>query len=128
MALEPTPTADPGVAEGLAGLSRPLAWLWLAMRVAGSVVTVPVAEELAFRGYLTRRLISVDFTSVPLGRFSWPSLMISSAAFGMLHGRWLAGMLVGVLYALALYRKGKLGDSVLGNVDRDLLVVGIGLS
>ena len=35
--------------------------VWLIFRLVGSVVTVPVAEELAFRGYLTRRAIAADF-------------------------------------------------------------------
>ena len=36
-----------------------------------AVVTVPIAEELAFRGYLHRRLIDVDFDHVSLRRFTW---------------------------------------------------------
>jgi membrane protease YdiL (CAAX protease family) len=51
-------TATTGAGEtlsiGLARLSPVMAGTWLAFRVFGSVVTVPLAEELAFRGYLTR--------------------------------------------------------------------------
>jgi CAAX prenyl protease-like protein len=78
-------------------------------------VTVPLAEELAFRGYLTRRLIAPDFECVPLGRFTWASFLVSSALFGALHGRWLAGTLAGMLYALALYRRRNLADPVLAH-------------
>src|SRR5262249_13169281 len=86
--------------------SRPwwLGGIWLIFRVAGSAVTVPLAEELAFRGYLLRRLQAADFEAVPPDRFSWLSFTVSSALFGALHpGRWLAGTLAGMLYALALY-------------------------
>jgi CAAX prenyl protease-like protein len=83
--------------------------------MVGSVVTVPLAEELAFRGYLTRRLIAADFEDVPLGRFTWLSLLVSLALFGALHGRWLAGTLAGMLYAIALYRRGELADAVVAH-------------
>jgi len=91
-----------------------LGWssVWLLARVVGSVVTVPLAEELAFRGFLTRRLIAADFDTVPPGRFTWTSFVVSSLAFGVLHDRWLEGSLAGMLYALAYYRRGSLGDAV----------------
>ena len=85
---------------------------WLAARVIGSVLTVPLAEELAFRGFLVRRLIAADFDAVRPGRFTWISFVVSSVAFGMLHDRWLEGTAAGMLYALAYYRRGSLGDAV----------------
>ena len=66
--------------------------------------------------------ISIDFNSLPIGRFSWLAFVVSSAAFGLLHGRWLAGMLVGLLYALAMYRRGKLGDAVVAHAVTNLLI------
>ena len=39
---------------------------------------------------------------MPLGRFSWWSFLVSSACFGLLHGRWLAGVIAGMAYAVAL--------------------------
>ncbi len=61
--LAPEPVAGEGQwdekqAETLASAPRGWVLAWLFFRVAGSVVTVPLAEELAFRGYLTRRLIA----------------------------------------------------------------------
>src|SRR5262249_31854116 len=73
LALEPrgdNPAAA-ALASGLAELPRAAALLWLICRVLGAVVTVPLAEELAFRGYLTRRLLARDFRTVPPGRFGW---------------------------------------------------------
>jgi exosortase E/protease (VPEID-CTERM system) len=111
----------PGVAAGggspslLAELPRAWAAAWLIGRVVGSVVVVPLVEELAFRGYLVRRLIAAKFETVPPGRLTWPSLLISSLLFGALHGRWLAGMAAGAVYALAQRRRGELGDAVLAH-------------
>ena len=118
MALQPAPTeGEPrsATAAGLANLPQGWAAAWLAFRVVGSVLTVPLAEELAFRGYLARRLMAADFQDVPPGRFSWPSFLISSSLFGALHGAWLAGTLVGMLYAAALSRRGSLMDAILAH-------------
>ena len=109
IALEPAPTgsaAETALGMGLVRLGPVWSTAWLVFRVIGSVVTVPLAEELAFRGYLTRRLIASEFQEVPLGRFTWLSFLLSSALFGVLHGRWLAGVVAGMLYAAALYRRG----------------------
>ena len=108
--------------QELANTSPLWAGLWLIFRVIGSVVTVALAEELAFRGYLTRQLIASEFQEVPLGRFTWFSFLLSSALFGALHGRWLAGTLAGMLYALALYRRGKLGDAVVAHATTNAML------
>ncbi len=88
---------------------------WIFFRVVGSVVTVPIAEELAFRGYLSRRLIAADFESVPPGKLTAVSLLVSSFLFGLLHGRWFAGTLAGLAYAFAYHKRGRLSDAVVAH-------------
>ena len=86
---------------------------WLTVRGIGYVVLIPMVEELAFRGFLGRRLLSADFQSIPVGRFSWLPFLASSVLFGAMHGRlWIAGTLAGMAFALALYRRGAIGDAV----------------
>ena len=51
--------------------------IWLIVRIAGSVVVLPVIEEAAFRGFLLRRLVSADFQSVDPRQLTWPALVIS---------------------------------------------------
>ena len=93
-------------------------------RVIGFVVVTPLAEELAFRGYLMRRLIAADFRSVPVGRFTWVSFLVSSVLFGVLHGEWVAGTLAGMAYAMVVYRTGRLRDAVLAHaVTNGLLMI-----
>ncbi len=84
---------------------------WILIRLAGSVVVVPLVEELAFRGYLQRRLIAADFEKVSGGPIS-PGChsCVTSAAFAALHSRWLAGGIAGILFSLAAYRRGQLAD------------------
>jgi exosortase E/protease (VPEID-CTERM system) len=124
LALEPRADnpAAAALASGLAGLPRVLAVVWLVCRVLGAVVTVPLAEELAFRGYLTRRLLARAFHTVPPGRFGWVPFLASSLLFGTLHGRFVAGTLAGVVYALVFYRRGRLGDAVLAHAVTNALL------
>ena len=120
------PATDPAVVvvwrEELAAFPASAAALWLGLRALGSVVVVPLAEELAFRGYLLRRLVSADFTSVSLSQFAWIPFLASSTAFGLLHERWLAGLLTGMLFAIAQYWRGRIGDAVLAHGITNLLV------
>jgi exosortase E/protease (VPEID-CTERM system) len=117
--LEPTSgvgAVSSPIAAGLASLPAGWAMAWLVCRVAGSVLAAPLAEELAFRGYLIRRMRSVDFLAVPPTEFSWLPLLASSALFGALHpGRWVAGTLAGILYGLAFYRRGSVVDAVIAH-------------
>jgi exosortase E/protease (VPEID-CTERM system) len=122
MALEPGPSGSADGFDPGRELGPGWAAAWLVARVLGSVLVVPLAEELAFRGYLIRRLIAADFRSIPPGRFTWASFALSSAAFGALHGHWLAGTLAGACYTLALYRRGRLGDAVLAHALTNALI------
>ncbi|HTB12361.1 MAG TPA: exosortase E/protease, VPEID-CTERM system [Bryobacteraceae bacterium] len=96
---------------------------WIALRIVGGVLIVPVAEELAFRGFLLRRLASPDFESVSWRTFSWAPFLISSIAFGIMHGdRWLAGTIAGAIFALVQIRRGRIGDAVLAHSVANALV------
>lgn len=107
------PSTRTGEPLALAQASEWARILWFSVRIFGAVVTVPIAEELAFRGFLLRRLSSADFESVAWRGFSWAPFLISSIAFGLLHGeRWLAGTVAGMIYALAMRRRGAIGQAV----------------
>ena len=98
--------------------AAPVHWAaaWLLFRVVGATITVPLVEELAFRAYLTRRLMGPDVERLPLGVFTWSSFAISSVLFGLLHGTfWVAGTLAGMSFALALYQRRALGDAVVAH-------------
>jgi len=97
---------------------------WLTVRGIGYVVAIPIIEELAFRGFLGRRLLSSEFQSIPAGRFSWPSFLASSVLFGAMHGQlWIAGTLAGMAFALALYRRGAIGDAVQAHATTNALLM-----
>jgi len=96
---------------------------WLVARTFGYVIAVPLAEELVFRGYLTRRFWRPDADATSLGTFTLGGLVFSSAIFGAFHGQlWLAGMLAGMLFAFALYRRRSIGDAVLAHATTNGLI------
>jgi exosortase E/protease (VPEID-CTERM system) len=107
------PAAMPGK---LAALSAPLKDSWIAVRVTAAVFTVPVAEELAYRGYLMRRLTHREFDSVPFGSVRWPAVAISAVVFGVAHGAlWLPGIIAGLAFGWLLVRTGRIGESVVAH-------------
>src|SRR4030095_1320630 len=92
------------------------------LRLAGAVVAVPLAEELAFRGYLARRLTAHSFEQVSPAGVTWPALLGLAALFGLMHRDVLAGAAVGVLFGLAARRNGQLGDAVLAHAVTNALL------
>lgn len=110
------PHVETGMPVSLAASPAAARITWLVFRVLGAVITVPIAEELAFRGFLLRRLISADFESVSLRRWSLLAVAGSSLAFGLLHGeRWIAGSIAGLLYAAAQKWRGRIGDAIVAH-------------
>jgi exosortase E/protease (VPEID-CTERM system) len=100
----------------LANAPAPARFWWIGLRIFGAVFTVPVAEELAFRGFLLRRFREADFDSVPFQSTSWLAVLGSSVLFGLMHGeRWLIATLAGAAYALLIRRTGRMGDAVVAH-------------
>lgn len=99
--------------------------LWLGCRLLGTILVIPIAEELAFRGYLARRLMDPDFTAVRYADLSWPAIVISSLIFGLLHHAILAATVAGVCYALVARYRNRLTDAILAHaVTNALLAAG----
>jgi CAAX prenyl protease-like protein len=95
---------------------------WVMVRSLGAVVVVPVVEELAFRGYLLRRLVSREFETVSFAHFSWTALLVSSAAFGGIHHGWLGGTLAGLLFAAVQIRGNGVGHAIAAHVAANAVV------
>ena len=83
----------------------------------------------AFRG--RARLPRIPAAPARLRRFrigklagiAWAPLLISSVAFGILHGdRWLVGTIAGVIFALAQIRKGRIGEAIAAHAVANALV------
>ena len=87
-----------------------------AVVLASGAFAIPIAEELAFRGYLARKLVASDFETVPFERFTWLSFVGSSLAFGIMQPNWVAGIFAGMIFAAAMYRRGLLSDAIVAHI------------
>ena len=93
--------------------------LWAMTRIAGTVLFVPVIEELFFRGYLQSRL--------DIG--GWPgkalAIAVPTAAFAALHGRYLEAGIAGVIFALLVMRRGRLADAIAAHAVANALIAAV---
>jgi CAAX prenyl protease-like protein len=90
------------------------------VRLLGAVIVVPVMEELFWRSFLLRYLISTRFQTVPLGTFTVFSFLATVVLFGLEHHLWLAGMMAGAAYTLLLYGTRRLWPSIIAHAVTNL--------
>ncbi|HET8724948.1 MAG TPA: CAAX prenyl protease-related protein, partial [Anaeromyxobacteraceae bacterium] len=119
---------DRPLGDALRQLSPSGRTAWLAVRITGSVLVVPLVEELAFRGFLLPWLVSPDFESVPARSWNWPAVLVSSLAFGAIHQHWVLGALAGLIFAAVKLRRGRLSDAVLAHAVANAVVAAAALS
>jgi exosortase E/protease (VPEID-CTERM system) len=109
--------------RSLLAMSPAVRTLWITARVAASVITVPIAEELAYRGYLMRRIVAADFESVPFATVGLAPLLVSAIVFGLTEGAlWLPGLLAGITFGAILIRTGRFGEAVAAHATTNGLV------
>jgi exosortase E/protease (VPEID-CTERM system) len=98
--------------------------IWIAVRAVAAITTVPIAEEIAYRGYLMRRLVSSDFDSVSYRSVPMSAVLISAIVFGLAHGAfWLPGTLAGIAYGLLLRQTRRIGEAVVAHAVSNALIV-----
>jgi exosortase E/protease (VPEID-CTERM system) len=96
---------------------------WVICRCVGFVIVTPIIEELAFRGYLARRLVSADFQSVAYGHLTTAAIGGSAILFAALHGSyWPAGLAAGIVFAAVARRAGSLADAILAHATTNALL------
>ena len=118
--------ASPGpLGIGLASLQLSPAgrFTWIAFRVAASALTLPLAEELAFRGFFARRLIQRAFDQLSYAQLSVVPVIASSLLYGLMYGKnWLPGILAGLAFALLARSRNRLGDAIAAHATANLLL------
>jgi len=103
-------------------LSEKSYYAFLAVRLAGAALIVPVFEEIFWRSFVLRYIIDQDFTNIKIGTFTWMSFILSSLLFGSEHNLWLAGIMAGVLYNLLLYRSKSIYACIIAHGVTNLLL------
>jgi hypothetical protein len=104
------------------GAGSALALGFMAMRVAGMTLVVPMLEEVFYRSLLYRFLQSADPLSVSLRQFAWMPFLATAAVFGFAHHEYVAGILCGLAYQGLVLRKGRLGDAITAHAITNLLL------
>ena len=79
---------------------------FLAFRMLGLVLVVPLFEELFWRSFVVRWIIDPDhFPSVPIGRVTPMAGVVTAALFALEHpAEWLPALLTGALWAWLLHQ------------------------
>jgi len=107
---------DPELAGLLAAMSMASYASWLVLRLLGTVLLVPLVEEMFFRGYVLARLDGPGLWR----RFL--AITVSTAGFAALHGRWIEAGVAGLIFALLALRRGRFTDAVQAHVAANLLI------
>ena len=86
---------------------------FLAIRLLGSACIVPIIEELFWRGWMMRWLISQPFDKIPLGTYRAGAFWIVAVLFASEHGPyWEVGLAAGAIYNWWLVRTRNLADCI----------------
>jgi hypothetical protein len=101
-------------------LSPPAKWAFIAIRLAGLALLVPLIEELFWRSFLIRWIIDSDFRRVPIGRVTPMAATITSVCFALEHPEWLPGLLTGIAWAWLLAKTRSVSACVLSHVVANL--------
>ncbi len=96
--------------------AAPSSVAWTVVRVFGSALVIPAAEELFWRGWLMRWLISPRFQTVPPGTYRAGAFWLTAILFASEHGAyWDVGLAAGLAYNWWMVRTKSLADCILAH-------------
>jgi uncharacterized protein len=94
---------------------------FLAVRIYGLVLLVPLFEELFWRSFGIRYVIDPDFTHVPIGRVTPMAAAVTSVVFALAHPvEWLPALLTGLAWAWLVHRTKSLSACVISHAVANL--------
>lgn len=97
-------------------------WAFLAVRMTGLAVVVPLMEEVFWRGFLIRYLVSEDFESVPTGRYTPLSFGVVTILFAVAHPEFIAALVWCAGVNLLLYRTKNLWACIVAHATTNFLL------
>nr|WP_252727223.1 exosortase E/protease, VPEID-CTERM system [Paracoccus sp. C2R09] len=107
------------------GLTGGLLVLWFLFRGIGTVLLVPLVEELFFRDYLEGRLrgSAVD------GPAPWLRIvvaaLVTATLFAALHDRWAEAFVAGLVFSIVARRNGRISDAIAAHAAANLVVFAV---
>lgn len=78
-------------------LSYGVACCFLAVRIFGIALLVPIAEEVFWRGFVLRWAIGEKWQELPIGTFQWQAFAVGTLGFTLVHPEWLAAAVYAIL-------------------------------
>lgn len=103
------PAAD-APSDWLVALGPVAAMSWIATRLIGTIILVPLVEELFFRGYVQARIDNGGL----LRRAC--AIALSAGLFAALHDRWAVAATAGIVFSLLFLKRGRLSDAIVAHM------------
>ncbi|MDB6130849.1 MAG: amino terminal protease family protein [Verrucomicrobiales bacterium] len=107
-----------------------VAIFFVVVRLVGSSCVVPFLEEIFFRSFVYRYIISAEFQKIPFNQFSWKAFTATSLIFGFEHEEWLAGIISGFIFQILVLKNGRLKEAIfahgIANLALGCWVIGTG--
>lgn len=101
-----------------------LQYAFIAVRLIGAVLVVPVMEELFWRDFAWRSIIAPnDFKLAKVGEWDWRAYLIVSLIFAVVHGNWwLTSIVWGLMIGGLLAYTRSLGACIIMHATTNLLL------
>lgn len=115
--VAPSETAPFGAVSG------GLLLAWFVFRGIGTIILVPIVEELFFRDYLESRL--------RLGQgHAWAILAacVTAGLFALLHDRWIEAFVAGLAFSAVMRRNGNITDAILAHATANAIVFAVAVA
>ena len=93
---------------------------WMILRGVGTVMLVPIIEELFFRDYLENKLLPFAGAIV--------AAIITATLFALLHDRWAEAFIAGLAFSWLARRSGNITDAIVGHAVANVIVFGYALA
>jgi uncharacterized protein len=96
---------------------------FLTLRASSCALLVPLVEELFWRGWLMRWIVSHHFDKIPLGAYTPMAFWTVALLFASEHGPyWEVGLAAGVIYNWWMVRTRDLADCILAHAVTNALL------
>lgn len=100
-----------------------LTWSFIAIRLLGASLLVPVMEELFWRDFLWRWLASPnDFRLHHVGEYDTQAFWVVPLAFALVHPQWLTAIVWALMIAWLLVKTRSLGACIVAHAVTNLLL------
>ncbi len=93
---------------------------FIAVRLVGLAVIVPVMEELFWRSFLLRYVTKPAWRDVPLKQFSWGAFAFVCVLFALAHPEWMAALICAAAYGLLLRKTGSVYACIVAHATTNL--------